>query len=259
MGIELFNEYIETFISHEGGLYIKLFGIMLWIVVITFFVVIYKSFGIIATIITMLSLLTFIELRMRTNKNFTRETVSLKDAMKQAKTGDLIFFRSFHTYDLPDLFFFRFLGACISSIYFGHVGLIVRMNKKVYIVECTDDVRFDELTKTKKNGPLINLAEPYIEKFYGRVHLCRTNLEEHFHRNHSKVVEYIESMKHLSFFENGLGCVGYVKGLLHAAGAMDTNNGFSVLASLLRDDKYKVPIRFYEPLLIRNRWQIKND
>lgn len=256
---EILNEHIDAIISNDGERGIKVIAGGIWLVLVLSLIYIHKYGGFIASFTILIIAILFIEYKLRTNATFAKETISISEALDVAKTGDLVFFRSFHSYDLPELLFFRYLAASISNTYFGHVGVIIRMNDKVYIAECTEDVRFDELTRKNKNGPLLDLADPRIRTYYGRVHLCRTNLEEHFRRNHTNVTAYIDRMKHMSFFERGVGCVGYVKGLLHAAGAMHSNTGPSVLASLLKQNRYKVPIRFESPLLIRNQWYIQND
>jgi hypothetical protein len=252
--MEIFKEHVDAIVSSEGNKAVKALAILLWLVIIGGLVAVKQRFGWLGVLIVLFAIVAYTEWKLRTNKTIAKETIALEQALATARTGDLILFRSFHSFDLPELLIFRYIHAWFARTYFGHVGMVVRDDSynAVYIAECTEDLQYDEYTGRMKNGPILVRADTRIRDYGGRVHLSRMNLPAICER---KLWDYIERMKNHTFLENGIACVPYVRGLLEAVGvAKHSPSRYSTISHLLSNDAYRTQMNIERPVLIANQW-----
>ena len=212
---ELFKEKIDYIVSNEGNVYVKIISVCL---IILFFLIIcyftkyiekkYNIFFIYTFILIILSLLLIIENKLKTNVQFSNITGDINEVLNNTTTGDFILFRSYHSYDIPDLFFYRYLSALYSNVFFGHIGIIININNKPYILECDDEFFKSEITNKRKNGVIYHKAYDRINNYYGNVYICKNNIEKFIDNN--DIINFMEKYKNISFLENNISCVIFI-------------------------------------------------
>jgi hypothetical protein len=249
--MELFKEHIDAALSRQGDTRIKAATMLASTALMAAIVAAIVRWGALAAACVALMSLCFaaaVELRLRTNVAFARgRTATVEDALRTAKTGDLVFMRSYHSYDVPEFLFFRCLGALVSEPYFGHVGMLVRDGDgALYLLECTEDNHECVLSGRAKNGVIMHDAARRIRGYDGRVHVVGTSFE----LAHDRMMRYVEARKHLSFLEEGIGCCSFLQGLLHHCGVMRRRSAMWVprCSYMLRPSSYLAAVAFDAPV-----------
>jgi hypothetical protein len=253
---ELGKEHIDTLWSSKGSLFIKLvttmivlcFGAGLFTVAL-FLERKYKLNKWAFMICILSTFLTVISIKLDTNVTFSDNKETLNIALQQARTGDLVFSRCYHSYDIPEFIFYRWLSALFSPTFLAHVGMIVKENGKTYIVESTEDYHDCEYSKYNKNGVLLNAAESRIQKYEGRVYLCATNLHEYIQPN--DVFSFFDEHKHKTFLEDNLNCVGLISRLFRACNVFNDQHLVLTPCDFLDPSYYAVPFKVTETRKVR--------
>jgi hypothetical protein len=255
---ELFKEKIDHVVSNEGNVFMKIISVCIMIIILTiiyyFTKYIEKKYNInfINTfILTILSLLILIEYKLNTNVYFSNITSDLNEVLKKSTTGDFILFRSYHSYDIPELFFYRYLNALFSNYFFGHIGIIINNDNKPYILECTEDFFESELTNKKKNGVVYHKAYDRINNYEGTVYICRNNLEKFIKKD--KIFDFIEKYKNISFLENNIGCITFLIKFLEYFKLLKTEITFMLPYEFINKDIYKIHYKPIENIKIKNK------
>jgi len=261
---ELFSEKIYSIISHQGSMKIKFISLLLLIIFITsiyyfinFIKKIYNVNKLILSIFIILTFMIIMEYKLSTNKYLSNIENSIEEALNKSTTGDFILFRSYHTYDIPDLFFWRFLNPLSSEIFVGHIGIIIRKNGIPYIMECADDYHNCEINNKYKNGFVFNKAYDRIKDYTGRVYLCRNNLEKFI--DNEKINNFINKYKNISFLENNIGCVNLIIKFLYECNILKYNYIFLRPYTFISDDIYKIKYESLENIKIKNDFFYKNN
>jgi hypothetical protein len=248
---ELWKEHIDTVLTSKGSHFVKLvttvivmsFGVVL-VASATFLERKYKLNKWVLMICVVSTLLTAISIKLYTNVTFSNNKEELNIALNQARTGDLVFSRCYHSYDIPELIFYRWLSALFSPTFLAHVGIIVKENGKTYILESTEDYHHCEYSKYNKNGVLLNLAESRIQKYEGRVYLCKTNLHEYM--KPTDMFSFLDEHKHKRFFEDNLNCVGLISRLFHSCSIFNGNHIALTPGDFLNPSYYAMPFKITE-------------
>ena len=242
---EIFSEKIYSIISHEGSIKIKFISILLLIIFITsiyyFINFINNKYNVNKIILSIFIISIFMiitEYKLSTNKYLSNIENSIEDALNKSTTGDFILFRSYHTYDIPDLFFWRFLNPISSEIFFGHIGIIIKKDGVPYIMECADDYNKCIINNKYKNGFIFHKAYDRIKDYTGRVYLCRNNLEKFI--DNEKIDVFVNKYKKISFLENNIGCVKLIIEFLYDCNILKYNYIFLRPYSFVSDDIYKI-------------------
>jgi hemin uptake protein HemP len=261
---ELFSEKIDYIISHEGNMHIKFISILLitiFIISIYYFInFIKKKYNINKLILYIFIILTFIiiiEYKLSTNKYLSNIENSIEEALNKSTTGDFILFRSYHTYDIPELFFYRYLNSLSSQVFFGHIGIIIKKNGVSYIMESTEDYYNCEINNKYKNGFIFHKAYNRIKDYSGRVYLCRNNLEKFIDNN--KINNFINKYKNINFLENNIACIKLIILFLYDCNILKYNYSFLRLYSFISDDIYKIKYESLENIKIKNDFFYKNN
>jgi hypothetical protein len=197
------------------------------------------------------------EYKLSTNKYFSNIENSIEDALNKSTNGDFILFRSYHTYDIPALFVYRFLHPLSSEIFFGHTGIIIKKDGVPYIMECADDYHNCEINNKYKNGFVFHKAYDRIKDYSGRVYLCRNNLENFI--DNDKINNFINKYKHINFVENNIGCVKLIIQFLYDCNILKYNYPILTPYSLISDDIYKIKYESLENIKIKNDFFYKNN
>ena len=253
--MEIFKERIDGWMRPDVMIHIR---IAIAVVSTAFFaavaasIVLWGAVAACAWVVVFLVFMAWVELKLRTNPAFARDNkVTVREALRTCKTGDLVFFRSYHSYDVPELFFYRWIHAAVAETYFGHIGMIVREGGggRPLILECTEDPVKCVMSNLMKDGVALNDAETRIMNYIGRVHLVGNDLQLPYKR----VMRYARALKDLRFLENGVGCCPILRNLLIDCGAMRKSWGWVPRCSyFLQPSNYTRPITFHRPKELLN-------
>lgn len=174
-----------------------------------------------------------------------REKIGIHDLKKRAKSGDLIFFKTSGSYDIPEFIYYRLVPTLWKLNDWSHIGMIVKdpETDKLYIWESAEDPSFDHLTNKMVSGvKLVNLFDK-ICKYNGYVGYkplkedLSTELKETLHKRCTELAN--TPFKKNLFSDNELNCVEAVKKVLKETDIVSINaitpGDFSKNNSLWRD------------------------
>lgn len=252
--MEIFRDQCEAWIHFKKGIGpVKAMVIFLYALCIY---LIYRFFGYIGILIAAVVYLWLCEKALLSNVKFTEDSKTLDQARRTVKHGDLVFFRSYENYDLPELLFYRHLNALTSRRhFFGHIGIVIEINGKKHILESTEDPYFSKLVGYTKNGVHLMEFDERVKKYSGRVHVVPTRLGE-FLRDRSKISAYIEKMKDVPFLSwsgGGINCLLIIRDFMNLFGVLKHPHAIPWRPEYFLDEKrYNVPVEFGEPYFIIN-------
>lgn len=212
MQFEILKENIYTIFSLTGYIPFKLIAILILVIVYIIPYFIFKRYDIVlfVQIIFTICFIVIVEYKFKTNINLTEDILDIPHFLENAKTGDLVLYRSYHSYDVPEFIFFRMFASLFTTTYFGHIGMVVKIKNKIYILESALDKCYSILTNTVKNGVILTPAEDRIIHYTGRVHYIKTNIHEFI--TEKELINYIfkKRLHTKSFFEDSLSCVNLI-------------------------------------------------
>jgi hypothetical protein len=180
---EIRKEHLNCVISQKGIRAAKLRGIILLLLL---FIAIFSISSFLQNVIRInkylisafiaISINNYVDFKLTTNVRLSNIEQTLDEALKNAKTGDFVLFRSYYSDDIPEFLFFRYFNSLYSKILFSHIGMIVKENNETYIIENVDKEEFCLHHKYVKNGIVRVKARDKIKEYWGRVYLCKNNL-----------------------------------------------------------------------------------
>jgi hypothetical protein len=218
--MELSKERIGFLISKEGHFGLKMITIVFVFIILCGCIVLctLHPLNIVLMILCALIITVYVDMRLYSNVEFAQKQMKLSDVLRTAKTGDLVFMRSYYSYDVPEFLFYRCFNALVSVPYFGHVTMVYKDTNDgtTYLVESTKDQYTSSWNNQHKNGIIIHKAEEIIMNYEGRVHFIPTSLQI----NNADVINYLQQTHHYLFMENGYGCVRFLHDLLVYCGVM---------------------------------------
>ena len=254
---EILKEHIDYIISPKGSKYIKLLStILLFLcILIVFYISSFlqkitrlNKYLIFAFIV--ITIANCVDFKLKTNVKFSNYEKDLDTALKKSNTGDFVLFRSYHSYDIPELCFFRYFSSLYSDVFFGHIGMIFKKNNEAYIIENTEDEYFCLHHKYVKNGPIIHNANDRIKEYSGRVHLSTNNL--HNFVNEDIIYENFKKYEHYHFLQNGLACVTLISNILSDAGIMHRPAFTYTPSDFVNPKNYKVDYKQTQNIKVQN-------
>lgn len=244
---EVFKESLESWlISAKGSNTAKAIAIL---IVLLFTVTPYL---IILKIVAIALFLVYADYKMRTNLQVTTLRANLVETLQQANTGDILLFRSYRSYDLPEYFISRLLPASVCDTYFGHIGLVIRLNNKAYILECIVEDYYSNLTQSIKNGVILQPAYERITEYTGRVHYLKTNIHHFVTAN--QVIDYITAndLHKKYYFEDGFLCVTILNRVLKYFKLFHGKLSWIITpGSFLNPRNYTYAVKIETPIIVK--------
>jgi len=260
---EIFKEKIDYIYSHEGNKTVKILSCI--IIILLLFIIYYIGYYIennfkinkfiIITLIIIIIII-FIEYKLSSNLRYSSIESNLDDVLSKTTTGDFILFRSYHSYDIPELFFYRYCNAIFSDIFFGHIAMIIKINNIAYILECTEDYYYCEYSKCKKNGVIFIKAYDKIKNYYGRVYLSRNNLEKYINNNY--IYKFLDKYKNYSFLENNITCITLFLNFFNELNILKKKYNFILPYYFTKKNIYKINYNNIENIKIKNDYIINS-
>ena len=144
----------------------------------------------------------------------------------------------------------------MSAPYFGHIGIIIKINNIPYILESTEDYYNCEYSKYKKNGVILHRAYDRIKDYSGRVYLSRNNLDKFISNDYIK--SFIERYKHLKFLENNIGCIEFIKKFLFESNLLKKDNLFLFQNQFNDKNIYNINFKNIKNIKVINDYLEKN-
>ena len=253
---ELVKENIDTLISTKGTTTSKILCVILIMLLIYAFFLISTFAGkktqlnvyLIFTFIV-ITLINYSEYRLKTNRTFSKDVQDLDKVIEEATTGDILLFRSYHSHDSLVLFS-RFFHSLFSTVFFGHIGMIVKDGNETYICESTEDFHFCHYHKRYKNGPMFSNAKKRIKEYSGRVYLSKNNLHQFI--NELQIYNSFKQFENHSYFQNGINCLSMVSTILSDLEVMARPYILYLGYDFINPNNYKVDFKQTKNILIKN-------
>ena len=111
---EFLKEQIDAFYTTNGNIQIRILVIcILTTLIFVIYTVTYfihrktKINPFLLFLFVSIQVIVYIEYKLETNVKWSSTEDHLENALSKCKTGDFLFFRSYHSYDIPGLLFYR--------------------------------------------------------------------------------------------------------------------------------------------------------
>ena len=204
-------------------------------------------------IVIVIVVIVYANYRLMTNIAVSKQRVDLDETLKNANTGDLLLFRSYSSNDIPEFCVFRVLGSVFTiGDYFSHIGMVVRLNGSVTVLESTLDPFYSLLTQSVKDGIILQDARPRILTYDGRVHYVKTDL--HKYMTSAEIINYLYSnnLHTQKFLENMMGCISVVCDVLkHFKMVHTICLPLYSPSYFINPAHYTKPVRIADPVIIK--------
>jgi hypothetical protein len=205
-------------------MYIRTFGVKRWIgadymdkkILFSFLVLIILSLGCyvlnmfyinipLSLAIFFVTLFLYSDYRLRREHNISeRKTMSREDIIKNAQTGDYLFFETSHTmgniyHILP-----------VLSIGCSHIGIIVRRNGIPYLLESSHNKEYCPFSRREKTGVKCLPLEERLMYVTRNYHYVQNNLHTYLDKKEVEIDAFIERYKHRDYMDNLLNCCNLI-------------------------------------------------
>ena len=261
---ELTKEEVDSIFNNKGFIpsSFKVIVILLISFLVTFYVLAFKQFEnksyfLFFLLITLSLLFIIINEKLLTNVNIESNKVKYNNIKNEITEGDLILCRSYHSYNIFELFIFRYLSCLLQNTFFGHIGIVVKNSDgSLKVIHST--------YKENESGVMSSDLDDYIEKYYGNVYIYRNNLQN----INTKILDFNENKDFFDIYkdhkyglkENEIACIGFAYEYMKYFDLFknDPNKYFIGIDYFINKNNYKYGTEFSKPYLILNNYQRKN-
>ena len=261
---ELSKEKVDSMFNNKGfiPLSFKIVVILLLAFIVTFYILAFTQFEnksnfLFFLFITLLLFFIIINEKLLTNVNIESNKVKYSNIKDEITEGDLILCRSYHSYNIFELFIFRYLSCLLQNTFFGHIGIIVRdSDNTLKVIHST--------YKENESGCMSSDLDEYIEKYYGNVYIYKNNLQN----VNPKILDFNENKDFFDIYkdhkyglkENEIACIGFAYEYMKYFDLFknDPNKYFIGIDYFINKNNYKYGTGFTKPYLILNNYQRKN-
>ena len=216
---EIRKERVDYIISPDSNKFIKIRSLMLLLFLFIMTFIIASFIGnhtrvnkYIIFVFIIITITNYAEFKLKKNIHFSNTEKELDVALEESRTGDFVLFRSYHSCDIIEFFVMRHLISLYSTIYFSHIGMIMKDGNKTYIVENENDKLYCLHHKYTKDGPVIVDAKKRIKEYEGRVYLSKNNLHKFIES--SQIYDKFKKYEHYTFLQDGIICVHLISNIL---------------------------------------------
>ena len=260
---ELSKEKVDSMFSNKGfiPLSFKIVVILFIAFIITFYILAFTQFenksNFLFFLFSTLSLFfIIINEKLLTNVNIESNKVKYSNIKDEITEGDLILCRSYHSFNIFELFIFRYLSCLLQNTFFGHIGVVIK--------DSDDTLKVIHSTyKEDESGVLIQDLDEYIEKYYGNVYIYKNNLQN----INPKILDFNENKEFFNIYkdhkyglkENEIACIGFVYEYMKHFDLFknDPNKYLIGIDYFINRNIYKSGTEFSKPNLILNDYQKK--
>lgn len=131
--------------------------------------------------------------------------------LNNLNTGDIILFRYYKSSDINNFILQKMLLPLLSDNYYGHIGMIIKKNNKLYTIEFVQDYYHCLYTNTFKNGSILLDAFNRIYNYYGRIIIIKNNCNI----SNDKIFKFVDKYKNHKYGKKRLFCTTYLSKLLY--------------------------------------------
>jgi hypothetical protein len=243
--MDIFKEKIDFIISPEGLYLVKVITTLFVLILFYFIYKLFKNISkklnmnIIHLWITFLIIfIIWVNYKLETNHKISNQKKNIEEVLKDCNSYDIVLFRSYHSYDIPELFFYRWFHSLISDYYCGHIGIIYKEDGKTYVIESTESFYKSLFDHKKKNGVILNDFTSYVENYDGNIFIIHNNI--HKYKSNKELYNIALKKKNHSFNEKGMSCVGLIKYIFQELDLFFQNEYFLLPYSFTQKEKYKI-------------------
>lgn len=166
---------------------------------------IFELNGLLFGLFVFISVPLYINYKVATHRNIAEKRKS-RQALDELNTGDIILFETPNKIDNYSVL----AGALTIDI--CHVGIIVRENGKLYLLDTDVNDYYCEYSRRIKNGVLLTDLLKRIEE-YDDYYIIQTNLHKYIKREDLFV--FIDNYSDKTYMEDGIHCMTFVLLFLH--------------------------------------------
>lgn len=261
---ELSKEKVDSMFNNKGfiPLSFKIVVILLLAFIFTFYILAFTQFEnksnfLFFLFITLSLFFIIINEKLLTNVNIESNKVKYSNIKDEITEGDLILCRSYHSYNIFELFIFRYLSCLLQNTFFGHIGVVVKdSDGTLKVIHST--------YKENESGCMSSDLDEYIEKYYGNVYIYKNNLQN----VNPKILDFNENKDFFDIYkdhkyglkENEIACIGFAYEYMKYFDLFknDPNKYFIGIDYFINKNNYKYGTEFTKPYLILNNYQRKN-
>lgn len=261
---ELSKEKVDSMFNNKGFIpfNFKIVAILLIAFIITFYILAFTQFEnknnfLFFLFITLSLFFIIINEKLLTNVNIESNKVKYSNIKDEITEGDLILCRSYHSYNIFELFIFRYLSCLLQNTFFGHIGIIVRdSDNTLKVIHST--------YKEDESGVLSQDLDEYIEKYYGNVHVYKNNLQN----VNPKILDFNENKEFFNIYkdykyglkDNEMACIEFAYEYMKYFDLFKNNPSKYLIGIdyFINRSNYKSGTEFSKPNLILNDFQKKN-
>lgn len=261
---ELSKEKVDSMFNNKGFIpfSFKIVAILLIAFIIIFYILAFTQFEnknnfLFFLFITLSLFFIIINEKLLTNVNIESNKVKYSNIKDEITEGDLILCRSYHSFNIFELFIFRYLSCLLQNTFFGHIGVVIK--------DSDDTLKVIHSTyKEDESGVLIQDLDEYIENYYGNVYVYKNNLQN----INPKILDFNENKEFFNIYkdykygmkENEIACIGFIYEYMKHFDLFKNNpNKYLIeIDYFINRNNYKSGTEFSKPKLILNDYQKKN-
>jgi len=98
-----------------------------------------------------------------------RKTITIDEVRNNGDSGDIILFKTYESYDLPEFIYYRLLLALYTGSDWSHVGLLVRCpeSNRLYIWQSSETPSLCHMTNDMQSGVKLSDFETTLSNYNG--------------------------------------------------------------------------------------------
>lgn len=201
INLKLHNSYNVSNINYIYLiLFIVIFSLLCFYLYVSYLLNIHL---LLSFVFLLLTVFLYVEYKIRKNKNISHLKMDIHKVLENCNTGDIIF------YDIPKIIpnIFHFIPILLFGM--NHMGIVIKRNNNVYLLECAYDNNYCHYSNKIKNGViLINLKDRIIDSMNNSkndIYFVKSNL--HNQIKESDVNQFIEEYKNNNYMDDQINCV----------------------------------------------------
>jgi len=155
------KEKVDAIVSKKGSIQVKIL-VLIVLLILSYFM----SWKIFILFFLLLSFYVVVCCKMLEKM----DTIKYNDIKDTIKTGDIVLFKTNHSYDVPEFLYYRLAPTDLSANMWSHVGLAIRCPKNIlYIWEASEDPSWDYMTESSTSGTKLSNFECRVRNYNGIV------------------------------------------------------------------------------------------
>ena len=245
---QILREKLDNVISNKNSYKVKILFFIINLLIYLIAYKISKNNKIHLVIIILLFILIVTEIKLIPRCKID-DIVEVNDIVDDLNTGDIILFRAFKSNDITDFFIFRLFASLLTNN-FSHVGIVVKINNKSYIMECSQEYLHCSYSNIIKNGTVIAEPSKRLNEYYGNIYIIKNNLHNYIDNN--SILPFFEKYKNCKYLEDLLVCTTFVNKFLYKNNITKKNSKIILPSYFIDKNLYNIDYKIYKIYKIKS-------